>query len=59
MQKGGHFDIFECARRIFHFSWQTWTCTSKRGRMVALLNNATHMRPAQRQNLPERSKDVS
>jgi len=34
MQKGGHFDIFECARRIFHFSWQTWTCTSKRGRMV-------------------------
>ena len=22
-----------------------WTCTPKRGRMVALLNNFTHMRP--------------
>jgi len=33
MQKG-HFDIFECPRRIFHFSWKKWTCTSKRRRMV-------------------------
>jgi len=27
--------------------------------MVALLNNATHMRPVQTQNLPETSRDVS
>jgi len=40
-------DIFVCPRRIFSFSWKTWTCTSKRGRMVAVLNNAIHMRPVQ------------
>jgi len=47
MQKGGRFDIVECPQRIFHFSRKKWTCTSKRGRMVALVNNAIHMRPEQ------------
>jgi len=32
---------------VFHFSSKKWTCTPKKGRMVALLNNATHMRPVQ------------
>jgi len=34
MQEGGHVDMFESARRIFYFSRKTWTCASKRGRMV-------------------------
>jgi len=34
MLKGGCFDIFECRRRLFHFSWKKWTCTPNRGRMV-------------------------
>jgi len=34
MQKGGYFDIFECPRRTFHFSWKKCTCTSKRGRVI-------------------------
>jgi len=38
MQKGGHFDIFDCPPR---------TCPPKRGRVVALLNNATRMHPRQ------------
>jgi len=59
MEKEGHFDIFECVRRIYNFSWKTRTCTSQRGRMVTLLNNATHMQPVHTQNLPETSKDVS
>jgi len=32
--QGGHFNIFKCPRRIFHFSWKKWRFTSKRGRMV-------------------------
>jgi len=38
---------------------KTWTCTSKRGRTAALVNNATHVGPVQTQNLPESSRDVS
>jgi len=29
MQKGGHFDIFECSRRIFYFSLKKWTLLQK------------------------------
>jgi len=32
---------------IISYVVEKWTCTPKRGRMVALLNNATHMRPVQ------------
>jgi len=56
--------MFEYPRRTFRFSWKKWTCNSKRGRMVALFSNATHMRPVQiwvrqTQNLPETCRDVS
>ena len=56
--------MFECPRRIFHFSWKKWTCTSKRGRMGAIPSNVTHMRPVQiwvkqRQNLPVTSRVVN
>jgi len=47
MHKGEHFDIFECPRRMFHFSWKMWSCTSQRGRMAAIPSNATHLRPVQ------------
>ena len=55
-------DMFKCPRRIFNFSWKKWTCNSKRGRMVALLSDATHTRPVQiwvrqTQNLPDSSRD--
>jgi len=30
MQKGGYFDIFECPRRIFHFSWKRGLYFKKR-----------------------------
>ena len=39
----GYFDVFECPRRLFHLN--KWTCAPKRGRIVALLNNATHTLP--------------
>jgi len=63
MQKREYFEIFERPRRLFHFSLKPCTCSPKRGRSVALLNNATHMRPVQiwvrqPQNLPVTSWDV-
>ena len=50
-----HFSVFWI---LFHFSWKKWTCTPKRGSMLALRNNATHTWPVQcqAQNLPVTSK---
>jgi len=64
MLKGWYFDTFACPRRLFHFSWKKWTCTPQRGRMVAILSNATHMRSVkiwvrQTQNPTITSRDVS
>jgi len=45
MQKAGHFDILNVLGEYFISHEKKWTFHPKRNRMVALLNNATHMRP--------------
>jgi len=59
MQKGGHFDILNVLGEYFISHEKKWTFHPKRKRMVALLNNAVHMRPVdiwvlQTQNPPVR-----
>jgi len=49
---------------IISYLMKKWTCTTKRGHMVALLKNATYMRPVQiwvrqTQNLPVTSQNIS